>query len=310
MQALVLSNGAVALEQVERPKPGRGEVLLRVACAGLCRTDQYVAQGLLPSESPRILGHECSGIVYRLGEGVDQQHLGARVAVFPWIGCGLCDYCLDDREKLRYLCPERKFLGWQVDGCFAEFLCVPMDRCIPLSDDISFQAGAYLEPVMAALAILRAPLKDAANKAILGKNRISQLTSALLTEMGKHPHEIVTEGDAPDNTFDLVIETSATESSLTDAMRILRPDGLLVLKSRPPENIAWPVRLQVEKEINTMALGYGTTKMALMLLQRRGHLFEDIWHQPVPLAQWEDAFQENDTEQESRKIFFLPSGRL
>ena len=96
MLALIKGHSGVELRSTDPPKPGSGEVVVKVMCAGLCRTDVYVAQGLLGTESPRILGHECSGVVCRLGPDTRSSRLGDRVAVFPWLGCGYCEFCRDE----------------------------------------------------------------------------------------------------------------------------------------------------------------------------------------------------------------------
>lgn len=287
--------------------PGPGQVSVKVQCAGLCRTDLQVAGGALQAELPRVLGHECSGVICRLGPGVDQERLGERVAVFPWLACGLCDYCRRDQDKLGYLCPQRKFLGWQVDGCFAEFLVVPADRCFPLSEDIDFPSGAYLEPLTAALGVNRAPLKQARKVAVLGGNRIAGLTSIVLREYAQIDHQVIDPSDKiPDNSFDLIVESDATEHNILSAMRWLQPDGVLVLKSRPAGAVDWPVRLQVEKEITVMAFSYGSLRLARILLEKRSHLFRPLWREPVPLSDWEAEFERGRAGLEDKKVFFLP----
>lgn len=309
MKALTKTDGGVKILEVTPPNPAPGEVVVKVMCAGLCRTDIYLAQGKLNCDTPRILGHECAGVISRLGKDVEQDRLGERVAVFPWLGCGRCAYCLADAEKMQFLCPERRFLGQDIDGCFAEFVVVPQDRCLPLDESISFQAGSYLEPLVAALGVLRAPLRKAKDIAVMGKSRIATLTSVVLQELAKCEHQVLSGEKGEENAFDIVVETQATESSLEHAMRVLRPDGLLVLKSRPAESVAWPVRLQVEKEISTMAVSYGSLRMARMILKSKPHLFWDIWNTPVPLNEWQGPFEEARAGREQGKTFFLPHGK-
>ena len=308
MQALTKTEAGLSLLKTPVPSPGPGEVLVKVMCAGLCRTDVYLAHGQLECASPRILGHEASGGICRLGEGVSPHRLGERVGLLPWIGCSTCEYCRQDIEGLQHLCPERRFLGRHLDGCFAEFVSLRADRCLPLPEALSFQAGAYLEPVTAALGVLRAPLKKAGSIAVIGKNRIASLTTILLREYAGLDALAITSGEAIENSFNLVIETQATEQSLSTAMHSLRPDGLLVLKSRPASTVPWPIRLQVEKEISTMGVSYGSLKLAAMLLSKRSEMFQELWHQPVPLTEWEAAFQASLEGDESRKTFFLPRG--
>lgn len=301
MLALTRSSSGVGLVRAERPRPAEGEVVVKVMCAGLCRTDLYVADGLLPTEFPRILGHEGAGVICQVGSKVDPSRLGERVTVFPWEGCGDCSYCT--QEKLGHLCPARRFVGWHRDGCFAEFMAVPESQCITLPDDIDFQAGAYLEPLMAALGVLKAPVKEAGSVAVLGDNRIAELTRLVLE---KFANCRLSDIEDQENSVDLLVETDATESSLKQAFRLLRPDGVLVLKSRPPDSVKWPVRLQVEKEITTVGVGYGHLKMALLFLKTRGREFEPLWSTPRSIDQWPEALESERRGGGRQKIFFLP----
>jgi propanol-preferring alcohol dehydrogenase len=109
------------LQQVWRealPRPGAGQVRLRVAACGVCRTDLHLIDGDLRHPGhPVVPGHEIVGHVAELGEGVTGLALGDRVGV-PWLGwtCGRCEHCRAGRENL---CPHARFTGWQIDGGYA-----------------------------------------------------------------------------------------------------------------------------------------------------------------------------------------------
>jgi propanol-preferring alcohol dehydrogenase len=110
------------LQQVWRdalPRPGPGQVRIRVAACGVCRTDLHLVDGDLAHPGrPVVPGHEIVGRVAELGAGVDGLALGDRVGV-PWLGwtCGTCEQCRAGRENL---CPHAQFTGWQLDGGYAE----------------------------------------------------------------------------------------------------------------------------------------------------------------------------------------------
>ena len=112
--------------------------------------------------------------------------------------------------------------------------------------------------------------------------------------------------DEAANTFDLIVESEATEKSLHRALSLLKPDGVLVLKSRPAENVRWPLRLQVEKEITTIGVSYGSLKMATLLLSKNHTLFAPLWNEPTPIDDWSEAFEAELKGEEARKSFFLP----
>src|SRR5512146_943644 len=121
MRAMILTRPGEPLQEVEWPEPvpGPGEIRLRVAACGVCRTDLHVADGELPDPAlPLVLGHEIVGRVDAVGDGVTRFRPGDRVGV-PWLGwtCGLCAYCRSGRENL---CPHARFTGYHRDGGYAE----------------------------------------------------------------------------------------------------------------------------------------------------------------------------------------------
>ncbi|WP_119354703.1 zinc-dependent alcohol dehydrogenase family protein [Azohydromonas sediminis] len=101
------------------PRPGPGQVRIRVAACGVCRTDLHLVDGDLAHPGrPVVPGHEVVGRVAEVGAGVSGLAVGDRVGV-PWLGwtCGTCEHCVAGRENL---CPHAKFTGWQLDGGYAE----------------------------------------------------------------------------------------------------------------------------------------------------------------------------------------------
>jgi len=121
MRAMVLSRPGLPLEARDLPprEPGPGEIRLRVAACGVCRTDLHVVDGELPFLGrPVVPGHEIVGRVEALGPGVDRFRPGDRVGV-PWLGwtCGACRFCTSGRENL---CIRAQFTGYQRDGGYAE----------------------------------------------------------------------------------------------------------------------------------------------------------------------------------------------
>jgi alcohol dehydrogenase, propanol-preferring len=134
MRAMVLSRrGAGSLDAVDRPVPvaGRGQILVKVAACGVCRTDLHVVDDELPDiPVPIVPGHEIVGVVERIGDGATDLRVGDRVGV-PWLGfsCGACAYCLTDRENL---CPNARFTGYHIDGGYAEYTVADARYAFPL----------------------------------------------------------------------------------------------------------------------------------------------------------------------------------
>jgi propanol-preferring alcohol dehydrogenase len=119
--------------EVPVPEPGEGQVLLRVHCCAVCRTDLHVVDGELPDPRlPLIPGHQIVGTVEKLGERTDSFTVGERVGV-PWLGWtdGECRYCLSGRENL---CENARFTGYQIDGGYAEYAVADARFCFPIPD--------------------------------------------------------------------------------------------------------------------------------------------------------------------------------
>jgi propanol-preferring alcohol dehydrogenase len=134
MRAMVLECPRSPLVARERPvpRPGPGQVLLKVSACAVCRTDLHILDDELPAvPHPIVPGHEIVGTAVACGEGVSIP-AGARLGV-PWLGstCGHCRYCL---EGLENLCDHARFTGYQLDGGYADYVLADARFCLPLPD--------------------------------------------------------------------------------------------------------------------------------------------------------------------------------
>jgi len=135
MRAMVLEKPRqlLVLRDVPKPKPGPGQLLVRVATCAVCRTDLHVVDGELPDPKlPLILGHQIAGRIEEIGGGVKGFSLGDRVGI-PWLGWtdGDCVYCRSNRENL---CDRAKFTGYTIDGGYAEFAVADARFCFRLPE--------------------------------------------------------------------------------------------------------------------------------------------------------------------------------
>jgi len=135
MHAMVLKKLGTGLESTDRadPQPGRGEIRVKVAACGVCRTDLHVVDGELPDPKlPIIPGHEIVGRIDALGAGVEGLSVGERVGI-PWLGhtCGVCPYCLGGEENL---CDRPVFTGYTRDGGFATAAIADARFAFPLGE--------------------------------------------------------------------------------------------------------------------------------------------------------------------------------
>src|ERR1700726_4520641 len=136
MRAMVLEEPKqpLQLRDVPKPKPGRGQLLVRISTCAVCRTDLHVVDGELPDPKlPLILGHQIVGRVEQIGEGVEGFSVADRVGI-PWLGWtdGDCVYCRSKRENL---CHRAKFTGYTIDGGYAEFTVADARYCFHLPNE-------------------------------------------------------------------------------------------------------------------------------------------------------------------------------
>src|SRR5438132_11256162 len=125
MRAMVLQRPGepLLLEDIPRPEPGPGQVLLRVRACGVCRTDLHIVDGeLREPKLPLVLGHQI------VGESNDGRRFGV-----PWLGwtCGECRFCTTGRENL---CDRARFTGYDLDGGYAELAVADERFCFPIPD--------------------------------------------------------------------------------------------------------------------------------------------------------------------------------
>lgn len=135
--------GSLVKTSLPEPKPGRGQVLLKVKTCGVCRTDLHVIDGELKDPHlPLIPGHEIVGEVVATGPEAERFPLGTRVGV-PWLGytCGTCEYCQSGRENL---CDQAKFTGYQINGGYSEYTIADEHFCFYLPDTYSDLEAAPL----------------------------------------------------------------------------------------------------------------------------------------------------------------------
>lgn len=220
-------------EHREDPVPARGEVRIKVAACGVCRTDLHVVDGELPDIAyPIVPGHEVVGRVEALGPGVTSLRVGERVGV-PWLGhtCGECAYCRSDRENL---CDRPRFTGYTRDGGFATHLVADVSYCFPLGeagDDVA------IAPLLCAGLIGWRSLVmagEAQNLGLYGFGAAAHIIAQVARWQGRRVFAFVRPGDESGMAFALRLgavwaggsDQSAPEP--LDAAIIFAPVGALV----------------------------------------------------------------------------------
>jgi 2-desacetyl-2-hydroxyethyl bacteriochlorophyllide A dehydrogenase len=254
MRAVVVERpGAATLRRVSKPEPGPGEVLVRVAAAGICGSDVEVLEGRRPTpyvRYPIIPGHEWAGTVEAVGPGVANIVEGAAVVAEGFRACGNCARC---REGLTNLCDaEYAETGFTHAGAFAEFVCIPAQLVHQLPTGSDLAAAALLEPAACvAQGLLEVDLRPGLSVAVVGSGTLGLLAVALLSRvspkrlalvgtreprlalgvaMGATESWNIREDQYPEPGFDLVFEAAGTPGGARSAVELARRGGTIVLE--------------------------------------------------------------------------------
>lgn len=187
MKAAVLTRpGYFEIEDRPIPKPGRGEVLIRIARVGICGTDMHIFHGNYAADSlPMVPGHEFTGTIQALGADVTGLTLGSKAVVDMNIGCGACYWC---RRNEILNCPEMQQMGITMDGAFAEYMVVPARLVIPAPAHVADEVLALTEPLSCVVrAARKAQITFGQSVLVMGAGPIGNLHVQLLRTIGAAP---------------------------------------------------------------------------------------------------------------------------
>lgn len=314
MKALRYENQQLRIGEVPTPEID-GEALVRVTLSGICNTDLEIARGYAGFEG--TLGHEFVGVIESVSEtrpsgrvhSTDAPSLtvgfppGTRVVGEINAGCGRCDLCRagDSRH-----CANRTVLGIVGrDGAHAEFLKLPLVNLLPVPDDVPDTHAVFVEPLAAACGILeRASITSDSGVAVIGDGKLGLLcaqviatTGATLMLIGKHESKLQIAGKhgietllaekakARARTFDVVVEASGSPSGFELALDLLRPRGVLVLKSTFHGATEMNAARIVVDEISVVGSRCGRFAPALELLEQRKIDVENLISEEFSLAE-------------------------
>ncbi|HSV07476.1 MAG TPA: alcohol dehydrogenase catalytic domain-containing protein [Candidatus Binatus sp.] len=314
--------GNVVLDDVERPTPEMGEVVVRVRNCGICGSDLhwYHDQMMIPSVCP---GHEIAGEVADVGAGVTSLRAGDAVALEGIASCGRCRYCATGEYQR---CPRVRVVGITIPGGFAEYVKMPARHCFRVPAGVDFATAALSEPLGVAVHGVRlAGLEIGQRVAILGAGTIGlmavvaaraggagevivvarrpqQKAAALALGADRvvddnDPNGIGGDIDAP---IDLVIETvGGSADTLDTAVAACRPGGTICILGAFTRSPTFPALFVLAKELRLIgSFVYGRAgaqadfDIVLDILRRRGrHIAETIITHRVPLAEIARGFR-------------------
>lgn len=266
MKCAVLSSvGHLDIVERETPACSEFDVLVKVECCGVCRTDRKAFNmGQRDLVLPRVLGHEIAGTVAAVGSGVRSYAPGDRVAVSPGVFCGTCEYCGKWYDNL---CDKMRIIGFHLDGGFAEYLLVPGIGKEPpilnkMPDRMDFATAALAEPVACALNILgRLDIGSAKSAAVFGAGPLGMLTASLINVMSGAEIIIVEPMSCRRELADLVSDRQidADEHTAARILEITRGRGVDVVIPCCPGNAPFATALSVAAKRGRVGFFSGLT---------------------------------------------------
>jgi alcohol dehydrogenase, propanol-preferring len=264
MKAVVLESLApieqdpLVVREVERPSAGNGQVVVKVAACGVCRSNLHMiegdwASGGTPSHTPIIPGHEVVGTVSDIGPNVEHLSVGDRVGVMPlWSTCGYCEFCV---AGLDHLCQDKHITGETVDGGYAEYMLATAAHTYLLPDEVAFEDAAplFCPGITAYGSVSKARLSPGKKVAVFGIGGVGHLVlqmagltgaDVFAVSRGRNHLDLAEElgatgvdassGDPADalqrlGGVDASIVFAPSEAVVAQAVRATRPGGTVVL---------------------------------------------------------------------------------
>ena len=299
------------------PDPKSDEVLVRVSLAGICGTDLEILDGYMAYNG--ILGHEFVGTVEK---SENSELIGKRVVGEINAGCGTCDFC--EKELDRH-CPNRTVLGiLKRDGAFAEYLSLPEKNLHVIPDSITDEQAVFVEPLAAAFEIKeQVTLRPQWSVAVVGDGRLAQLiiqvlklTCSNITCFGRHKNKLeslVNIGikikigivSSDEQSFDLVVEATGSNSGFTDTMKLIKPRGTVVLKSTIASKESLDLTPTIVNEITLVGSRCGLFKPAIDALSSGIISVDSMIDSTYLLEKFSDAI-EHAKKSNTLKVFLKP----
>ena len=311
LAAVYDGTGITLKEDIAVPKLKDTEVLIKVKAVGICGTDLSILKGTYKIPVPRILGHELSGIVSKIGKKVTTVHVGDRVTSEINISCGECYFC---RTGQHTQCTSVRAIGIYEEGALAEYVKVPASN-IHNIHDLPFEEATFIEPLAAAIQTFEmAPLQETDQRVIIiGAGKLGLLILQIVKNMGRkaivvgRSHLDLAEQLGADLTIgldedpinhimeeteigaDVVVECTGAPESVDLAMALVRNRGTIDLKST--HGIRWETDLTqiVVRELKLQGSRCGPFPPAIQQLEEGAVHVKDLISSTFSLTQINEA---------------------
>ena len=317
MKAAVMHDANnIVFEEVPKPSPEKGELLVRIRATRVCATDVNMYRGRMPGAFlPRILGHEPAGEVAEVGEGVSGFNPGDRVAIDPLVYCGKCYFC---RIGMNNLCENGGLMGREANGSFAEYAIITPERAMKIPDSMSFDVACFMEAVGS---VYRGQckarlLEPGASVVVLGVGSIGMIQAQFAKLAGANPvigvsrsqwklnlalqlgADVVINANKEDivealrrltshGGADVVIEAAGVPATIQQSYHLVRPGGEIIQYGIGPSSVDnINTYLQYYKEITVYgvrAFTYSEFSVSVKFLENPNIRIDPIITHRLPL---------------------------
>lgn len=333
--------GNMEIRDVPEPTAGAGEIKVEVTQAGICGSDLHIYHSdiAIPVNPPVITGHEFSGKVAQIGEGVAGFNVGDRVvSETAYHYCGVCHFC---REGFYNLCVERKTLGYWYNGIFTDYTVVPAARVHKIPDNVSDTAATMTEPLACVCHAIYDLCKIVPGDLVLvsGPGAIGLMSMQVAKAHGATVIVSGVNGDEPrlemakklgaDYTVniqdqsleklvdklsgcygvDVVLECSGSAPGINTALNLIKKRGYFTQIGLPGKKIEFDIEKVCYKELHfsgSLGSRNHSWRKALQLLSEGKVILEPLADTILPLAEWRTAFDRFE-KKEGCKFILIPS---
>lgn len=319
MKAIVFDNELKLVNDYKMPEIKENEALIRPTLLGICNTDEEITKGYMGYKG--VLGHEFVGVVEKCA---NKSLINKRVVGGINLGCNSCPECANNLQRH---CKNRQTLGiYKKDGCFSEFFTLPIQNLLIVPDNVPDEVAVFIEPLAAAYEILeQIQIKPTDKVAILGDGKLGLSISLIFSclnidyiHIGKHDEKLeitrefkgktklLSEVNNSDlKSYDVVIEATGSVGGFETSLSLVRPRGILVLKSTIAAKEGLNLANVVIDEITVVGSRCGQFEPVLRLMEKEQINTKSLISKILPLDEAIEGFELN-RKKETIKVLLKP----
>jgi len=318
MKALVYDGSLKLDKNYPIPTVKDDEVLIKTSVVGICNTDYEITKGYMGYKG--VLGHEFVGVIESTGSNVPKNIIGKRVVGGINLACNNCIWC---HRNLQRHCPNRQTLGiYKKDGCFSEYFTLPYKNILEVKDNIDDNTAVFTEPLAAAYEIIeQIHFKPDYKVALVGDGKLGLCVSIIFNAMnipfvhiGKHSDKLeiskkagadikllseINESDFKN--YDVVVEATGSTGGFETSVNLVKPRGILVLKSTITAKEGLNLAGIVVDEITVIGSRCGQFEPVLRLMEKNRIDTKPLISGVYSVDDFEKAFEEN-SKKDSIKV--------